>query len=78
MTAQEIGTFSRFGSNAVVVVVNNDGYVVERYLSPIIHACERARCVDTLHCFQVKAVRYAFRSGPAALHGPHAVCSVTL
>ncbi|KAI8473166.1 MAG: thiamine diphosphate-binding protein [Monoraphidium minutum] len=38
MTAQEIGTYARFGSTAIVVVVNNDGYLIERTLSPIVHA----------------------------------------
>jgi TPP-dependent 2-oxoacid decarboxylase len=38
MTAQDIGTFARFGSTAVVVLINNDGYLVERYLSPIAHS----------------------------------------
>jgi len=41
MTAQEIGTFARFGSSAVVIVINNDGYLIERVLSPITHSCER-------------------------------------
>jgi len=40
MTAQEIGTFVRFGSNAICVLINNDGYGVERYISPNAHACE--------------------------------------
>ena len=40
MTAQELGTFARFGSDAIVILVNNDGYLVERYLSPIPHSSE--------------------------------------
>jgi hypothetical protein len=40
MTAQELGTFARFGSNAIVCVIENNGYLVERYLSPIAHSCE--------------------------------------
>ena len=43
MTAQELGTFARFGSDAIVILVNNDGYLVERYLSPIPHSSEGRR-----------------------------------
>ncbi|GBF93529.1 pyruvate decarboxylase-like [Raphidocelis subcapitata] len=34
MTANDLGTFPRFGSNAIVVCINNDGYLIERVLSP--------------------------------------------
>lgn len=40
MTAQELGSFVRFGSTAVLLLINNNGYLVERYLSPIAHSCE--------------------------------------
>lgn len=35
MTAGEIATFARYGSNAIIICVNNNGYLIERYLSPI-------------------------------------------
>jgi TPP-dependent 2-oxoacid decarboxylase len=35
MTAAEIGNYVKCGSNAIWVCVNNDGYLIERYLSPI-------------------------------------------
>lgn len=38
MTANDLGSFVRFGSNAIVIVINNSGYLVERVLSPIAHS----------------------------------------
>ncbi|WIA38705.1 hypothetical protein OEZ86_002005 [Tetradesmus obliquus] len=35
MTAGEIGNYARCGSNAIIILVNNNGYLIERYLSPI-------------------------------------------
>lgn len=43
MTAQDAAAFARWGSNAIVILVNNDGYLIERYLSPIPRACERSK-----------------------------------
>ena len=31
LTAQEIGQFYKFGLKPVFIVINNDGYLVERY-----------------------------------------------
>lgn len=33
LTAQEVGTMARYGANAIIVVNNNDGYTIERYLA---------------------------------------------
>jgi TPP-dependent 2-oxoacid decarboxylase len=35
MTAGEIGNYARSGSNAIIILVDNNGYLIERYLSPI-------------------------------------------
>ena len=40
MTASEIGNYSKYGSNAIMIVVNNDGYLLERYISPYPEASE--------------------------------------
>jgi TPP-dependent 2-oxoacid decarboxylase len=34
MTAAECGNYSKYGSNAIMVVINNDGYLIERYVAP--------------------------------------------
>jgi indolepyruvate decarboxylase len=33
MTANDLGNFARYQSNAVMIILNNDGYLVERYIS---------------------------------------------
>jgi pyruvate decarboxylase len=33
MTANELGNYARYKSNAVMIILNNDGYLVERYIS---------------------------------------------
>jgi TPP-dependent 2-oxoacid decarboxylase len=38
MTASELGNYAKFGSNAIMILVNNDGYLIERYVSPIPHS----------------------------------------
>jgi TPP-dependent 2-oxoacid decarboxylase len=38
MTASEVGNYAKFGSNAIMILVNNDGYLIERYVSPIPHS----------------------------------------
>lgn len=35
MTAGEVGNYAKVCSNAIMVLVNNDGYLIERYISPI-------------------------------------------
>ena len=45
LTVQELGTFSREGLAPVIVVVNNDGYTVERAIHGEIRLLQRHRRV---------------------------------
>lgn len=46
MTAGEVGNYAKVCSNAIMVLVNNDGYLIERYISPISESGENSLCLQ--------------------------------
>ncbi|MFH8347980.1 alpha-keto acid decarboxylase family protein [Streptomyces sp. NPDC018045] len=61
LTAQELGTMTRYGVAPVVVVVNNDGYTVER----AIHGATAA--YNDIAAWDYTALPAAFGAGPGAV-----------
>jgi TPP-dependent 2-oxoacid decarboxylase len=62
MTAGEIGNYARSGSNAIIILVNNNGYLIERYLSPIPDSGEAAALAAIASCL-AKIVATFFFAG---------------
>ncbi|MFD7666174.1 alpha-keto acid decarboxylase family protein [Streptomyces sp. NPDC059788] len=61
LTAQELGTMTRYGAAPVVVVVNNDGYTVER----AIHGATAA--YNDIAAWDYTALPAAFGAGPGTV-----------
>ncbi|MFH8406785.1 alpha-keto acid decarboxylase family protein [Streptomyces sp. NPDC018019] len=61
LTAQELGTMTRYGATPVIVVVNNDGYTVER----AIHGATAA--YNDIAAWDYTALPAAFGAGPGTV-----------